>query len=86
MIGFGTKLYESEHLMMTAMDLDQDPAVVSGWTLNMAFAQWLSEDPALPMAPYELKRMYEKQLKEADENGRKFYFARREIRWFGRRL
>ncbi|NTU75579.1 MAG: GNAT family N-acetyltransferase [Anaerolineaceae bacterium] len=75
MIGLGTKLYESEHLLMTPVDLDQDPAVVSEWTLNMSFAQWLSEDPALPMAAYELKRMYEKQLKEADENGRKFYFA-----------
>ncbi len=70
-----TQLFDNGRFTLTAYDLDQDAAVESAWTQDLLYVRWLLDEPARPMSAFELKKLYEKQAKEADENGRQFQFA-----------
>lgn len=69
------QLFDNGRLILTACDLEQDPAVESAWSHDLLYGRWLLDEPARPMTVFELKKLYEKQAKESDENGRQFNFA-----------
>lgn len=69
-------LFESQNLRMTSLDLEKDPQASSFWTHELEIAARLREDqPARPMAVFEVKKLYEKWQKEADDSNRQFVFA-----------
>ncbi len=69
-------LFESEHLRLTPIDLDKDSKVVASWTYELEIAARLREDqPARPLAAFEVKKLYERWQKESDDTNRQFLFA-----------
>jgi RimJ/RimL family protein N-acetyltransferase len=69
-------LFESQYLRLTAVDPEKDSQAISAWTYELDVAARLREDnPARPMAVFEVKKLYERWQKEADESGRQFLFA-----------
>lgn len=69
-------LFESQHLRLTSIDPDKDAQVIAAWTSELDVAASLREEhPARPMAPFEVKKLYERIQKEADEYRRQFLFA-----------
>ncbi len=69
-------LFESQHLRLTAIDLEKDPQISAFWTYELETAAKLREDqPARPMAVFEVKKLYERWQKEADDSNRQFLFA-----------
>jgi RimJ/RimL family protein N-acetyltransferase len=69
-------LFESQHLRLTAIDLEKDTPSIASWTYELEIAARLREEqPARPMAVFEVKKLYERWQKEADENNRQFLFA-----------
>jgi RimJ/RimL family protein N-acetyltransferase len=71
-----TPLFESQHLRLTPIDLEKDPQTIATWTYELDIATRLREDqPARPMAVFEIKKLYERWQKEMDETNRQFLFA-----------
>ncbi len=71
-----TPLFESQYLRLTPIDPEKDSQVVASWTYELDTAASLREDqPARPMANFEVKKLYERWQKEADESNRQFLFA-----------
>ncbi len=69
-------LFESQHLRLTPINLDKDPQAIASWTYELEIAARLREDqPARPMAVFEVKKLYERWQKESDESNRQFLFA-----------
>src|SRR5512138_849125 len=69
-------LFESEHLRLTPIDPEKDAQSVASWTYELEIAARLREEqPARPMAAFEVKKLYERWQKEADETNRQFLFA-----------
>ena len=69
-------LFENQHLRLTPIDLEKDPQAIASWTYELETAARLREDqPARPMAVFEVKKLYEKWQKDADENNHQFLFA-----------
>jgi len=69
-------LFESQNLRLTPIDPDKDGQAVASWTYELDIAARLREDkPARPMAAFEVKKLYERWQKEADESNRQFLFA-----------
>jgi RimJ/RimL family protein N-acetyltransferase len=67
-------LFESQNLRITSIDLDKDSQVIAAWTYDLDIARRLREEPARPMPVFEVKKVYEKWQKEA-EDSKQFLFA-----------
>jgi RimJ/RimL family protein N-acetyltransferase len=70
-----TALFEGQTIRFTAVNPEQDYKIESAWTYDLDFARRYRDTPARPLAPHELKKYYEKLLKESHEGGRKFHFS-----------
>ncbi len=69
-------LFESQHLRLTPIDPEKDAQAVASWTYELEIAARLREEqPARPMATFEVKKLYERWQKDADETNRQFLFA-----------
>lgn len=69
-------LFESQNLRLTPLDAEKDAQAISSWTYELDIAARLREDqPARPMAALEVKKIYERWQKEAEESTRQFLFA-----------
>src|SRR5512133_1374555 len=69
-------LFESQHLRLTPIDPEKDAQAVASWTYELEIAAKLREEqPARPMATFEVKKLYERWQKDADESNRQFLFA-----------
>jgi RimJ/RimL family protein N-acetyltransferase len=69
-------LFESQHLRLTPIDPEKDAQAVASWTYELETAARLREEqPARPMAVFEVKKLYERWQKDADESNRQFLFA-----------
>jgi RimJ/RimL family protein N-acetyltransferase len=69
-------LFESQNLRLTPLDTEKDAQAISLWTYELDIATRLREDqPARPMAAMEVKKIYERWQKEAEESARQFLFA-----------
>jgi RimJ/RimL family protein N-acetyltransferase len=69
-------LFESKHLRLTPIDPEKDAQAVASWTYELEVAARLREEqPARPMAAFEVKKLYERWQKDADESNRQFLFA-----------
>jgi RimJ/RimL family protein N-acetyltransferase len=69
-------LFESQNLRLTPVDLEKDPQVIAAWTVELNTAAQMREDqPARPMAAFEVKKIYDRWQKAAEENDRQFLFA-----------
>ena len=69
-------LFESQHLRLASLDLEKDAPVIASWTNELDVAAHLREDqPARPMAPFEVKKLYERWQKESDDTQRQYLFA-----------
>lgn len=70
-------LFESEHLQFTAVDLEKDPQIITSWTYDLDIARRLREEPIRPMPAFEVKKVYEKWQKEAEEDKQMIFAIRR---------
>jgi len=69
-------LFESQNLRLTPVDLDKDSQAIANWTYELEIAARLREEqPARPMAVFEVKKVYERWQKESDESRNQFLFA-----------
>ncbi len=69
-------LFESEHLRLTPIDPEKDSQAIASWTYELETAARLREEqPARPMAAFEVKKLYERWQKDADDTNRQFLFA-----------
>ncbi len=75
---FDTQLFESEHLILTWYDLDQDAAIEAGFTRNLDYAWRMDVDSiAHPLTTFEMKKKREEALKKSEENGSSFCYSLR---------
>lgn len=70
-----TPLFEGQTVRLTVIDPEKDAAVESAWTYRLEYAQWLRDQPARPLAAFELKRIYEEHIKKANQTNNSFFFA-----------
>lgn len=69
-------LFESQNLRLTPLDTEKDAQAISLWTYELDIAARLREDqPARPMAAMEVKKIYERWQKDAEDTVRQFLFA-----------
>lgn len=69
-------LFESQHLRLKPINPEKDAQIIASWTTELEIAASLREgQPARPMAPFEVKRLYERWQKDAEEYQRQFLFA-----------
>lgn len=69
-------LFESQHLRLTPIHLDKDMQSIASWTYDLDIAARLREDqPARPMAVFEVRKLYERWQKESDKSNRQYLFA-----------
>jgi RimJ/RimL family protein N-acetyltransferase len=72
------QLFEGQNIYMAPVDVDMDPMLESEWTMNLDYVRHFHEEPARPLAVFELKKQYTDKLKQSEENRSEFYFAIRE--------
>jgi len=72
-------LYQSAHVRLTAVDIDNDPQVEEPWWLDLDYAQISSDSQAAPKSAVELKKYYREVMKEADEKRQSFVYAIRAV-------
>ncbi|MHC1783895.1 MAG: GNAT family N-acetyltransferase [Anaerolineaceae bacterium] len=72
---FNRQLFEGQNIYLTAIDADSDPILESGWTMNLDYTRKFHEEPARPLAVFELHKQYTEQLKQSEEKRNEFYFA-----------
>ena len=70
-----TPLFTSRSLNLTAVDPERDAALEATWTGQLSYAQWLRDQPARPLSPFELKKIYEAMLIKAGESSSSFFGA-----------
>lgn len=69
-------LFESQHIRLTPIDPEKDAQVIASWTSELEIAARLREDqPVRPMATLEVKKLYERWQKDADDSQRQFLFG-----------
>lgn len=69
-------LFESQQLRLTPIDAEKDAQIIASWTYDLENAARLREDqPARPMAVVEVKKLYERWQKDAEDTNRQFLFA-----------
>ncbi len=72
-------LFVSQSLRLTPVDPEKDTQIIADWTYDLEVARKLRGDqPARPMAAFELKKLTEQWAKEVDEN-KHFLFALRRV-------
>lgn len=74
-----TPLFEGKLVCLTAIDHEKDAEVESRWTHNPLYLRMVNLQPALPVAPAQVKKRYEAIEKEAEEGKNLFYFAVRTL-------
>jgi RimJ/RimL family protein N-acetyltransferase len=72
---FNRQLFEGQNIYLTAVDVETDPNLESGWTMDLDYTRKFHEEPIRPLAVFELKKQFTEQIKQADENRSEFYFA-----------
>jgi len=70
-----TPLFEGKDIRITAIDPEQDAAVISPLTHNLDFSQWLRREPARLMSVFELKKHFETFQKKSEESHDRFVYA-----------
>ncbi len=71
-----TQLFDSQNLRLTPIDPEKDAQAVATWTNELDVAARLREEqPARPMAAFEVRKLYERWQKDSDESNRQFLFA-----------
>jgi RimJ/RimL family protein N-acetyltransferase len=79
-----TPLFVSDNLRLTPLDPEKDAKQIALWTVELEIAARLREDqPARPMAAFEVKKVYERWQKEAEDTHRQFLFAIRKCETAG---
>lgn len=69
-------LFESQFLQLAPIDPEKDAQAIASWTYDLENAARLREDqPARPMAALEVKKIYERWQKDAEDTNRQFLFA-----------
>jgi RimJ/RimL family protein N-acetyltransferase len=69
-------LFESKNLRLTPINLEKDMQSIATWTYDLDTAAKMREDqPARPMAVFEVKKLYERWQKEVEDGNRQFLFA-----------
>jgi RimJ/RimL family protein N-acetyltransferase len=69
-------LFENKNLRLTPIDLDKDAQAIASWTYELDTAARLrEEEPARPMAVFEVKKLYERWQKDANDTRRQYLFA-----------
>jgi RimJ/RimL family protein N-acetyltransferase len=84
-----TPLFEAQDIRLGPIDHDKDPEVESRWTHDSEFMRMMELKPVRPLAPFMVKKGYEKLEKEIDEQRNMFYFtirAREDDRLLGKAL
>ncbi len=71
-------MFEGQKIYLAAVDVDADPQLESAWTMDLDYTRRFHEEPARPLAVFELKKQYTEKLKQSEENRGAFYFAIRE--------
>lgn len=70
------QLFESQNLRLSPIDPEKDAQAIASWTYDLDTAAKMREDqPARPMAVFEVKKLYERWTKESEESNRQFLFA-----------
>ena len=64
-------------IFLDGVDLDTDPAIEAGWTYDLKYAHWYESPHPRPLAEFEIKKFYEKFLKETEETKQAYHFALR---------
>jgi RimJ/RimL family protein N-acetyltransferase len=70
-----TPLFQAEHIILTAVNAEEDAPVISHWSHNPDVARRLQDKPFKPMSTQEAKKFFEEREKEADEKRSSFNFA-----------
>jgi RimJ/RimL family protein N-acetyltransferase len=69
-------LFESKNLRLTPINLEKDMQSIASWTYDLDTAAKMREDqPARPMAVFEVKKLYERWQKDVEDGNRLFLFA-----------
>jgi RimJ/RimL family protein N-acetyltransferase len=69
-------LFEGKSILLTPIEPDKDAPAIANWTYDLDTAARLREEaPARPMAVFEVKSLYERWQKEANETRRQYLFA-----------
>lgn len=69
-----TQLFESTRLRLGPIDHEKDPEVESRWTHDPVFLHGMSQNPARPLSPAQVKKKYEAIEKEIEEGHNSFHF------------
>ena len=78
-MGIQDQLFVGNQVRLTPIDYDKDPEVVAGWTQKADYLQMLALEPARPLSPAQVKKMFEGIEKEAEEEKNLYYFAVRSL-------
>jgi len=68
-------LFEGRLVRLTSVDPDKDAEIERKWTHDLEYLHMLTEQIAMPLSIFQIKKRYEKLEKEMEESGRQFYFA-----------
>jgi RimJ/RimL family protein N-acetyltransferase len=69
-------LFEGQNIRLTPVDPEKDAHTIAAWTDALEVAAQMREDqPTRPLAAFEVKKLYERWQKEAEETSRQFLFA-----------
>jgi RimJ/RimL family protein N-acetyltransferase len=71
----GQSLYVGRTLRLTHLDPEKDAPVAAQWTYTPNIAAKLRDGPANPMTNFEVRKIFEGWIKDAEDNGREFLFA-----------
>lgn len=77
--GIRRQLFQAETICLAPIDHETDPEIVSRWTHDERYQRMISDDPAVPLSPSQVKKLYEKIEKQINENKNLFYFTIRDI-------
>lgn len=74
-MNINTSLFQGQQIYLGPIDFETDPAVGSRWSHNPDFLHAVSDRPAYPQSPAEVKKRYEKMEKAIEESHNEFYFT-----------
>jgi RimJ/RimL family protein N-acetyltransferase len=72
-------LYAGKLLRLTPIYAEKDAPEAAQWTYQPEVAERFREGPANPMTVFEVRKVFENWVKEAEEGGRNFAFAFRPL-------
>jgi RimJ/RimL family protein N-acetyltransferase len=74
-MGIEKQLFEGKWIRLGPIDYEKDPEIESRWTHDVSYLRTLGQDPARPLSPAQVKKLYEKIEKRMDESKNTFYFT-----------